>query len=135
MGWESRAAKLEAPPDALPVRRPVALLRSTLALAAVLLLAGCEGGGGLVGTWEPVGGGGPASRTTFFADGSARIVTRTDTGEDEAYDARYRVEGDTVLTLADEQGAERFRFRVSTDTLVLESPATGMRTVLTRVRG
>ncbi|HEX8384639.1 MAG TPA: hypothetical protein VF576_00565 [Rubricoccaceae bacterium] len=106
-------------------------------LSAFVLLAGlaaCDGGGGLVGTWEPVGGG--PSRTTFFADGSARIVARDGAGPAEAYDARYAVAGDTALTLthSDGQGAERFRLRVAPDTLVLESPETGMQTVLVRVR-
>ena len=107
-----------------------------LLLCLVLTLAACDDGGGIVGTWEPAGGpgGSPASRTTFFANGSARIVARAADGP-EAYDARYTVSGDTLLTLADGQGSERFRLRVSRDTLVLESPATGSRTVLTRVRG
>lgn len=109
---------------------------SRLTLVALLAVAACDDGGGLVGTWEPVGESGPAARTTFFADGSARIVTPAATGPAEAYDARYAVAGDTLLTLtySDGQGAERFRLRAAPDTLVLESPATGMRTVLARVR-
>ncbi len=105
-----------------------------LLLSFVITLAACDDGGSLVGTWEPAGGG-PASRTTFFADGSARIVTRAAEG-DEAYDARYTISGDTLLTLsASGMASERFAVRIDADTLVLESPATGARTVLTRIRG
>ena len=100
-----------------------------LALLLLLLLAACDGGGGVVGTWEPAGAG---SRTTFFADGSARIVA----GDPEvAYDARYAVEGDSLLALSDGDGTERFRFRVTADTLVLEDRLTRTETVLVRVRG
>ena len=107
--------------------------RLALLLAGALALAACDDGRGLVGTWEPVGSS-LGSRTTFFADGSARIVTRTEGDDDQAYDARYAVAGDT-LTLSDAQGAERFRLRIAQDTLVLESPVTGGQTVLVRVRG
>ena len=107
--------------------------RLPLVLALAAALAACDGGDGLVGTWEPLGAAG--ARTTFFADGSARIVARASSGPAEAYDARYTVSGDTLLTLSDDQGAERFRLRVARDTLVLESPGTGMRTVFVRVRG
>ena len=108
--------------------------RLGLLLALGLTLAACDGGGDIVGTWEPVGGG-IGSRTTFFADGSARIVTRAEGAPDEAYDARYEVSGDTLLTLADDAGAERFRLHVARDTLVLTDPRAGSQTVLVRVRG
>ena len=113
--------------------RPAALLYLALACTA---LAGCDGSDGLVGTWTPAGAAearAEGSRTTFFADGSARIVTRAEDGTDEAYDARYAVSGDTALVLSDGQGTERFRFRIARDTLVLESPATGNQTVLVRL--
>lgn len=114
-----------------------------LALVLLLALAACDGSDGLVGTWTPAGaatadaGTSPASgsRTTFFADKTARIVTRGDDGADVAYDARYTVTGDSLLALSDGQGTERFRFRVSRDTLVLEDRLTRAQTVLVRVRG
>ncbi|HEX9951156.1 MAG TPA: hypothetical protein VGB53_05260 [Rubricoccaceae bacterium] len=108
--------------------RPAALL----CLALSLDLAACDGSDGLVGTWMPAGAA-EGSRTTFFADGTARIVTRAEDGTDEAYDARYAVSGDTALVLSDGQGTERFRFRIARDTLVLESPTTGNQTVLVRL--
>ena len=108
-----------------------------LCLLAALLslgLAACDDGGGIVGTWEPTGADAPAARTTFFADGTARIVSGEGAGS-EAFDARYTVQGDTVLTLASrELGEEQFRLLVAADSLVLESPATGMRTVFARVQ-
>lgn len=109
--------------------------RPALLLASLLTLTLCAcGDGGLVGTWEPAATeGGLGSRTTFFADGSARIVTRTPGEPDEAYDARYTLAGDTLLALSDAQGTERFRLRLAGDTLVLASPATGRQTVLVRV--
>ena len=100
-------------------------------LLSALILSG-PNSDGLVGTWTPAGAA-EGSRTTFFADGSARIVTRAEDGTDEAYDARYAVSGDTALVLSDGQGTERFRFRIARDTLVLESPATGNQTVLVRL--
>ena len=105
-----------------------------LALVFLLALAACDGSDGLVGTWTPANAA-DGSRTTFFADKTARIVTRGDDGEPVAYDARYTVSGDTLLALSDGQGTERFRFRVSRDTLVLEDRLTRARTVLVRVRG
>ena len=109
--------------------------RPALFLIALLALGACDDGG-LVGTWEPAGAsgaGGVGSRTTFFADGSARIVTRAPGAEDEAYDARYTVSGDTLLSLSDAQGTERFRLRLAGDTLVLASPESGGQTALVRV--
>ena len=104
-------------------------LRVLLAALTSAGLAACDGGDRLVGTWRPVGG--PASRTTFFADGSARIVVPDEPAA--AYDARYTVSGDTALTLSDGRTSERFRLRVAADTLVLESPETGLRQTFVRV--
>ena len=107
-----------------------------LAFPLCVALSAC-GDGGLVGTWEPAGAsgaGGVGSRTTFFADGSARIVTRTPGAEDEAYDARYTVSGDTLLTLsATGIASERFQLRLVGDTLMLATAETRDRTVLVRV--
>lgn len=86
----------------------------------------------VIGMWEPAGSGGSASRTNFYADGAAQIVTPSPTGPAETYDARYTVSGDT-LTISDVQGAESFLVGVTPDTLVLDNPATGVRTVLVRV--
>ncbi len=104
-----------------------------LALVLLLALAACDAGSGLVGTWTPADAASGA-RTTFFADNTARIVTRGDGGADVAYDARYTVTGDSLLALSDGQGTERFRVRVARDTLVLEDRLTRARTVLVRVR-
>lgn len=104
-----------------------------LALALLLTLAACDGGDALVGTWTPADAA-TGARTTFFADHTARIVTRGDDGEDVAYDARYAVTGDSLLALSDGQGTERFRFRIARDTLVLEDRLTRAQTVLVRVR-
>ena len=118
-----------------PLRVLLAALASTGLAAACPALAGCDGGDRLVGTWRPVGG--PASRTTFFADGSARIVVPEEPGAagsaGAAYDARYTVSGDTALTLSDGRTSERFRLRIAADTLVLESPETGIRQTFVRV--
>lgn len=112
----------------MPRLRPLLALTASLAFVC----AGCDGSDGLVGTWEPEGAPNGGSRTTFFADGTSRIVTRDANGAEEAYDARYTVSGDTLLALSDEQGTERFRFRVGRDTLVLEDRLTRARTVLVR---
>ena len=115
-------------------------LRVLLVVLASAGLAACDGGDGLVGTWRPAGaaaasgGPAPASRTTFFADGSARIVVPDGPGSaGAAYDARYTVSGDTALTLSDGRTQERFRLRITADSLVLESPETGIRQTFVRV--
>ncbi len=108
-----------------------------LALVLLLTLAACDTSDGLIGTWTPADAAASqagGSRTTFFADKTARIVTPGDDGEDVAYDARYAVTGDTLLALSDGQGTERFRYRVGRDTLVLEDRLTRAQTVLVRVR-
>lgn len=106
-----------------------------LVLVAVLL-AGCGEPSGVVGTWEPAAPDPslPATRMSFFEGGGARIVSRPPTGEAEAYDARYRVQGDSVLVLADGEGEERFRVALRADTLTLHNPASGMTRVMVRVR-
>lgn len=108
------------------------------ALVGLLTLGACsDPGADLVGTWRQAAADddGLTTRYTFFADGRAQIVVRPDAGEAQTYAARYRVEADTLLTLQDAQGAERFVARVSGDTLRLHSPVTGRRTMLFRVGG
>lgn len=101
---------------------------------ALLLLAGCaQDADRLVGTWElPAGDG---RRYSFFADGTARILVPAPPGSTEplAVSARYTL-ADSVLTLADEQGAERFVVHVRGDTLVLRVPEAFTRTTLVRAR-
>lgn len=104
-----------------------------LALAALGLAACGERAPDLVGTWEPTADS-LAARYTFFADGRARIVARMPGAPPQVYDARYAVTGDSLLTLSDAQGAERFRLRAGGDTLWLQSPVTGQATRLVRVR-
>lgn len=99
------------------------------------LLAGCDDRTTLVGTWRPAAADSLGARYTFLADGRARIVTRPPGGEAQVYEARYALAGDTLLTLEDGQGRERFRMRLTGDTLWLQSPVTGMDTRLARVRG
>ena len=111
------------------------------ALAAALsgsALSGCaDPSADLVGTWRQSGAmeDGITTRYTFFADGRAQIVVRPPAGDAQTYGARYRVEADTLLTLQDAQGAERFTARVQGDTLRLHNPVTGQSTMLYRVGG
>lgn len=105
-------------------------------LACALALGACaDPGADLVGTWRQAteGEDGLTTRYTFFADGRAQIIVRPPAGDAQTYAARYRVEADSLLTLQDAQGAERFVARVTGDTLRLRSPATGRRTLLFRV--
>ena len=90
-----------------------------------------------MGTWRQTGASddGLQTRYTFFADGRAQIVVRPELGDAQTYTARYRLDADTLLTLQDPQGAERFVARVHGDTLALSSPLTGRRTTLIRVGG
>lgn len=127
----------------MPVKLPgvsasPALPRVLRTLAALVagLVAGCVEPAGVVGTWEPADPDPalPATRTSFFEGGGARIVSRPPTGEAEAYDARYRVEGDSVLVLSDGEGEERFRLDLRADTLTLVDPSTGRARLLVRVR-
>ena len=113
-------------------------MRRLLPLALLAALSACaDPADRLVGTWQPAAGsevrGEAEMRYTFFADGRARIVARPDVGPPQTYDAEFSLSGDTLLTLSDEQGAERFRLALRDDTLRLESPVTGQRTVLVRV--
>ena len=105
-----------------------------LALSLLLAAAGCRGDAHspYVGTWEPAEADLLGTRTTFFADGTARIVRRVD-GEPQAFDARFDVVGDSLLTLADDQGAERDRVRLDGDTLWLWAPGGGPQTVWVRI--
>ena len=100
--------------------------------AALLLLAGCASDADrLVGTWELLDGDG--RRYSFFADGTARILVPPADGlaDPLAIAARYTL-ADSVLTLADDQGAERFVVRVRGDTLVLRVPEAATQTTLVR---
>lgn len=103
-----------------------------LRLLAVLVvglgaLVGCQGGDNApyVGTWRPVEADTLGVSYSFRADGTARIILRPPLGEPQAYSAQYSVMGDSLLTLSDEQGAERFHVRLDGDTLRLRSPAGG----------
>ena len=126
---------------ALPLlRQPVPLwLVSFRLVAAVLLgvgLAACsnEGRRPYVGTWQQADSPTAASmRYTFFADGRARIVDRT-AGEARTYEARFTVEGDSILELSDGQEPERFQVRLDGDTLRIRSPETARTNTLVRVR-
>ena len=116
----------------------LALLRSAalVGLAAVAgAAAGCQGGpnGEYVGTWRAAGADSLGMRYTFLADGTARIVERPPGEEPRAYEARYDVVGDSVLTLRDEIDDARFRVRLDGDTLHLENPASGRRNAWVRL--
>ena len=116
-------------------------MRRRLLLSTLLLLpplAGCaDAGDDLVGTWRQTNQteDGITTRYTFFADGRAQIVVRPEVGAAQAFTARYLMQDDTLLTLRDKQGAERFVAYVFGDTLDLRSPVTGQRTTLLRVGG
>ena len=87
-----------------------------------------------VGTWQQADSPAAASmRYTFFADGRARIVDRTQ-GDARTYEATFVIDGDSILALADDQEAERFQIRLDGDTLRIRSPETGMTNTLVRVR-
>ena len=111
---------------------------SSALLLAAALLAGCSSDADrLVGTWE-LADGADERRYSFFADGTARILVPADPSipgsEAQAFPSRYTL-ADSVLTLSDEQGAERFVVRVSGDTLVLRVPEALTSTVLVRAGG
>lgn len=115
------------------------LLSPLVLVVLFVVVAGCaDPADRLVGTWQPATAsaqpGDADMRYTFFADGQARIVARPPIGPPQTYDARFSLSGDTLLTLSDKQGAERFRLALRDDTLRLESPVTGRRTVLVRLR-
>lgn len=105
-----------------------------LALSLLLGVAGCQGDAQspYVGTWVPAEADSLDTRTTFFADGTARIVRR-ETGGPQTFEARFEVTGDSVLTLSDAQGAERFHVRLDGDTLRLRAPAGGPEAVWVRL--
>ena len=119
-----------------PLAGPRRLILLAL-LTASLTATGCADDT-LAGTWQPAPDAATADtlgmRYTFFADGRARIVTQPPGAEAEVYEARYATAGDTLLTLSDTQGSERFRMRLTADTLWLQSPATGQDTRLVRLR-
>ncbi len=117
-------------PRSRPTLFPFA--RVAVLAAALAALAGCaDDAPSLTGTWLPSDT--TAARYTFFADGRARIVLHAGPTP-QVYEARYEVAGDSLLTLADDQGSERFRIRLSGDTLHLRSPATGQSTHVVRAR-
>ena len=120
---------------ALSCPRPLVVV-ALLGVLASVGLAACsdEGRRPYVGTWQQADSPSAASmRYTFFADGRARIVDRTG-GEARTYEARFIVEGDSILALADDQQAERFQVRLDGDTLRIRSPETGRTNTLVRVR-
>lgn len=103
-------------------------------LALLLLLAGCASDTDrLVGTWELAEAPADGRRYSFFADGTARIVVPAADGEPLAVSARYTL-ADSVLTLADVQGSERFVIRLAADTLVLRVPEAATSQTLVRAR-
>lgn len=106
-----------------------------LALALLVLAGGCQGGphAEYVGTWRAAGADSLGMRYTFRADGTARIVERPPGREPRAYDARYDIAGDSVLTLSDQIDDARFRVRLDGDTLHLENPASGQRNAWVRL--
>lgn len=113
-------------------------MRFSALLIALCFIAGCtsDASDRLVGTWEPASeAGGPQMRYTFFADGRARLLARPELGEPQSFEARFTVSGDTVLTLSDSEGTERFGFSLAKDTLRLTSPATGEAAAFVRVQG
>ena len=107
----------------------------------VVLLAGCRGGerGPYVGTWRMAGADSLDRRYTLLADGTARISERG-AAEPRVYEARYDVEGDSVLALRWLDGPPgasapdaRFGVRLSGDTLRLSNPANGVTTAWVRL--
>lgn len=110
------------------------LLTVSALVGIAALAAGCQDDpqGPYVGTWVPASGDTTGARTTFFADGTARIVRRLD-GEPQAFEARFEVRGDTLLTLYDPEGAERFQVRLDADTLRLWTPDGGPEAVWVRL--
>ena len=117
-------------------RRPLLLLALAGALAGPALAGCADASDALVGTWRQAEAPSDSvtTRYTFFADGRAQIVVRPRVGNAQTYTARYLLDADTLLTLRDSQGAERFAARVAGDTLALYSPLTGRRTVLYRLQ-
>ena len=105
-----------------------------LVLLAVTLAA-CQGGpnGRYVGTWRSAQPDSLGMRYTFRADGTARIIERPQNQEPRAYEARYEIVGDSILTLRDQIDDARFRVRLDGDTLRLENPATGQQNVWVRL--
>ena len=118
---------------AAPMLRPAPLRLLCLLAVGGAPLVGCSADGDYVGTWRPAGPDSLGARTTFRADGTARFVERPPVGEPQTYDARYEVSGDSVLTLSDAQGAERFRVRLDGDTLRLQEPGGRAATVWVRM--
>lgn len=116
--------------------RPVPRFSSALlAVALAAGLAACQGGprARYVGTWRSAEPDSLQMRYTFFADGTARIVERPPGDEPRAYEARYEILGDSILTLRDQRDDGRFRIRLDGDTLRLENPATGRRNAWVRL--
>ncbi|MEM7788097.1 MAG: hypothetical protein AAF594_10260 [Bacteroidota bacterium] len=109
------------------------MLRLLAVSVLLALAAGCASDpqAPYVGTWVPEADS-LDTRTTFFADGTARIVRRLG-GEPQAFEARFEVRGDTLLTLFDPDGAERFRVRLDGDTLRLGATAGGPEAVWVRL--
>ena len=89
----------------------------------------------LVGTWQDARWADTVDvfrrQYTFGADGSLAIRMRRPPASDTLFSARYTLEDDSLLTLADDRGSEQFIARVLGDTLVLRTPE--MTTTLVRV--
>lgn len=102
---------------------------------AVCLTPGCQGGPNAryVGTWRSAQPDSLGMRYTFRADGTARIIERPPGLEPQAYEARYEIVGDSILTLRDQIDDARFRIRLDGDTLRLENPAGGQQNVWVRL--
>ncbi len=111
---------------------PMSRLPLLFAIAA-LALAACDGSGGYVGTWRAAGPDSLGMRYQFFADGTARIVERAPGAEPVVYGATYEIVGDSLLWLRDDTQDGRFRVALDGDTLRLENPASGQRTVWVRL--
>lgn len=118
------------------MRRFILLFANALLVAsAPMLPSGCTTKGDpFVGTWQREMPDGITMRYTFLADGTARIAAIPPAGPAQTYTASYRVESDSLLTLSDAEGAERFVARVVDDRLVLRAPPSGARSVLSRVQ-
>lgn len=126
MGDVGSTATFNVPP------RPMLRLLAVLAIA-LGALTGCGSDEAYVGTWRPASGDTLGRRYSFYADGTARIIVRPPVGEPQSFSAQYTVAGDSLLTLSDDQGTERFQVRLDGDTLWLHSPINDQETAWVRM--
>ena len=121
----------------LRYRTPLLLSALAAALATALGTAGCADGPDdpLVGTWQDDRWADTVDvfrrQYTFDQDGGLTIRMRRPPASDTLFSARYTVEQDSLLTLADDRGSEQFVARVWGDTLLLRTPE--MTTTFVRV--